>query len=489
MAHEYLINNREPRRMYHFFEEISAIPRVSGHEARIAAYIVQFAKEKGFACYEDDIHNVLVTKPASRGCEHMPSILLEGHMDIYAAKTEDSTHDFDQDPIHLVVDGDILKADRTTLGADNGCAVALMLELLADDTLVHPQLECLFTVQEEVGLVGAKHFDVNRIKSRTAIGLDAGSDGVFRKGTSTKYEMTSSFATKREKTTGSVFRLTVKGLKGGDQGAGVPKERICAVKMTARTLHMLSKAMDIRLISIDKIGKSIPEDCTSYFSLVNGSQMRMQEILREQQALIRAEYAESDPGISIAAGPATAQLDMLSKTCSDNLITALYLLPYGSRNRSLARLDESMCSVITKKIYTDAAAVGLFTVVSAEKRIHGDALSEEMQTFIERFGFNIEKLVVAPGWDADEHSRIRDVMANAYFQLFGVQPKINISHGGNDCVVFKHKIPELDVVTTAATYVDFHTPREHLYMETFDKLYALIVRTLKDFCQTAEIPE
>ena len=197
-------------------------------------------------------------------------------------------------------------------------------KILTDTTLVHPPVECLFTVQEEIGLVGARYFDASLLKSRRVIGLDAGSEGVFRKGTSNKIEMTALFAVNREPVKGTVYRLLVDGLKGGDQGAGIPLERICAIKMTARVLHHLNKEMDVRIISLDKIGKSIPESCLSYIALVDGSEKKMFEIIKQQQDLIRREYRESDPGICIQASQVKKEGEMLTRPDSRSLTEAIY---------------------------------------------------------------------------------------------------------------------------------------------------------------------
>ena len=479
MEKKYLITDREPLALYHYFEDLSAIPRVSCHEAAAAAYVVSIAKTHGLWYYEDEIHNVLVRKPGSRGCEELPPVLLEGHLDMVGEKTADSTHNFDTDPLELIVEGNILCANNTTLGADNGCAVAMMLKILTDDALVHPPVECLFTVQEETGLIGAKYFDASRLQSRRVIGLDAGSEGVFRMGTSTKLEMTSLYPARREPLAGTVYRLTVAGLRGGDQGAGIPLERICAIKMTARVLHHLNKELDVRIISVDKVGKSIPEDCLSYVALAEGSADRLQQILQEQQALIRKEYAESDPDITITAAEEKKDLPMLVKEDNMQLIRALYLMPYGAQNRSLSRVDEVSCSVILKKIYTQEDGIRIFSVVSTEQMEQGEAVNEKLKTFLSCFGFRLEDLHLNKGWDWSPDSPIRDTMVQAYEELFGRKPKVNISHGGNDCVVLKEKIPELDMVTTAATYVDFHTPKERLYMDTFEKVMALLERTLQ----------
>ncbi|MDO4267772.1 MAG: beta-Ala-His dipeptidase [Eubacteriales bacterium] len=480
MAREYVLTDRQPQLLYRYFEDISAIPRVSGNEEAAASYVKEIAGKHGLWCHEDELHNVLVRKPGSPGFENLPSVLLEGHLDIVGAKRPESDHDFAKDPIRLIAEGNILHADGTTLGADNGCAVAIMLKILTDKSLIHPPLECLFTVQEEVGLVGAKYFDASLIQSRRAIGLDAGAEGVFRKGTSTKYEMTACLPVRREPVSGKAYCLEVSGLRGGDQGAGIPREQICAIKMTARVLHHLNKELDVRLSSVHKTGKSIPSDCASHIVLVAGEERRMMEILEEQQRQIREEYAQSDPGICICARPEPDMPDMLLKEDSKRLVNALYLMPYGARNRSLSRLDEVSCSVITKKIYTDQEGICIFTVISAEERCQGEALDEEMKTFVQTFGFHIRDTNVNRGWEWERVSPIRDIMVKTYEELFHRMPKVNISHGGNDCVVLKEKIPDLDVITTAATYVDYHTPKEWLDMDSFERVLELVEGVLKN---------
>ena len=489
MSNDYLIKDREPQALYHFFEDISRIPRITFHEKEISQYLVEFAESRGLWCYRDQMYNVLIKKKGSAGCENLPPVLLEGHVDMVAAKAGDSDHNFETDPIELIVEGNILRANKTTLGADNGCAVAMMLTLLDKEDLVHPPLECLFTVQEETGLDGAKAFDMSKIDSRRMIGLDAGSEGVFRMGTTTKIQMTAALKTEREETKGKTYELLVDGLRGGDQGANVPKERISAIKMTFRALHYLNQDMDVRVISTEKLGKGIPEDCRTRICLADGEEARMNEILERQQQCIRREYAESDPDIRIRAVPVQDGQKMMTKECSDNLINSIYLMPYGARNRKPCKLDEVRCSVIMKKIYTDPDAVRIFSVISTEEMIHGDVLDEEMRTFVRTLGWEVESVELDKGWDWEAKSPIRDTMVKSYVELYGKEPVVNISHGGNDCVVFKHKIPEMDMVTTAATYEDYHTPNEHLYLDSFERVYYLLERVLFNLSEEHAEPD
>ena len=478
MTDRYLITDREPQALYQFFEDISRIPRVTGNEKEVSGYIVEFAKKRGLWYYQDHMYNVLVRKDASKGFEALPPILLEGHLDMVGAKEEWSSHDFNKDPIELVAEGNILRANGTTLGADNGCAVAVMLTLLNHDGLVHPPLECLFTTQEETGMDGMKGFDINQIRSRRVIGLDAGEEGVFRMGTTTKIEMTSALPVNRETISGNTYEIVVDGLRGESQGESIPKERICAIKMTFRVLHFLNKEMDARVVSAERLGSGIAESCRAVISLESGDECRMREILNQQQDLIRREYRECDPDIRIRAFSVTPQTNlMLTKECSDNLIHSIYLVPYGARNRKPFHHEVS-CSVAVKKIYTQDDAIRIYSVISSEEKEQGDALKEEMRTYLILRDWKVEQEEFDYGWDWEEHSPIRDVMVRTYCELFGTEPVVNISHGGNDCVILKQRIPDMDVVTTAATYRDCHTPNEHLYMDSFEKVYALLERTL-----------
>lgn len=479
MAETYLITDREPQALYHFFEDISKIPRVTFNEKAVSQYLVDFANKRKLWCYQDAVFNVLIKKGGSKGCEDLPPVLLEGHVDMVAAKREWSNHNFDTDPIELVVEGNILRANGTTLGADNGCAVAIMLMLLDSEDLVHPPLECLFTTQEETNLDGMRAFDLTQIKARRVIGLDAGEEGVFRTGTTTKTEITAALLTEREELRGNIFEVTVDGLRGGTQGENIPKERICAIKMTARVLHFLNKEMDVRVVHIEKIGTGVAENCRTMVSLVAGEKKRMMEILGEQQELIRREYRESDPDIRICAMPLPQKKEnMLKKECSDNLINSIYMIPHGARNRKPSRLSQVSCSVAIRKIYTEEDGIRIFSVISAEEMVLGNALSEELRTFLAINGWKVEQINLDHGWDSSEDSPIRESMRKTYVELFGKEPIMNISHGGNDCVVLKHRIPEMDVVTTAATYKDCHTPNEHLYMDSFEKVYYLLEKTL-----------
>lgn len=474
-------SGREPQKLYQFLYEIFSIPRPSGHEEKIADYVIAFARDRGLEYITDALHNVLVRKKGSPGMEQIPPVLLEGHMDIVPIKAPGAKHDFLKDPVDLVVENGWVRANRTTLGADNGCAVAIMLTVLDDSRLQCPPLECLFTVQEETGLHGIEKFDLTQIKARRVIGLDAGAEGVFRKGVSTKYKNQFSLPVERELFEGTVYEIVVSGLRGGHASVAIPQDRACAIKLMGRILYKLQQELVLRIQKVDKrINRGVAEDCIATIVVSNLEEKELYERLRKEEAALRDEYCESDPDITIALkNYGNASVHALTEASGCCLSRALYLMPFGAIRRVVGRWDEPRCYATTKYVATEDRQIMIDTLVSTDKRINGVALQNELIAFFKVFGAEIILDELEFGWDPEEHSPIREIMRKTYLELFGNEPIINVSHGGNDCVVIKERVPEFDVVTTAATYLDYHTPNERLDMSSFEKVYHLIYKTLE----------
>ena len=475
---------REPKRLYDFLFDIFSIPRPSFHEEKMAEYVISFAKSNGLNYYTDDMHNVLVYKNGSKGMENLPPIMLEGHMDIVPVKTSESEHDFLKDPVELIIDGEWVKAKNTTLGADNGCAIAIMLAILEDNTLVHPPLECLFTVQEEVGMYGVKAFDISKIHSRRIIGLDAGEEGVFRKGVSSKYKNRFEVPINRQEINKQVYELKVKGLKGGSPSVGFCFDRACAIKIMGVLLHKLVSDFDAQINYVDKSeNRGIAEDCYAQISISANDEKRIYSFLQDECETIRSIYAESEPDIMFELMPCKeSKFSAMTKESSRVISNTLFLMPTGAPRRVLGRENEQRAFMYTRYVKTTESSIIFDTVISSDKRAYGLVLQDEMNTFYSLFGGRNIDNKFEFGWDPEENSEVREKMLQSYIQLFSKEPVINVSHGCNDCVVIKERIPDFDVVTTAATYLDYHTVNERLDMKSFEKVYALICKTLENLC-------
>ena len=262
---EYVIQGRSPRKLYDFFEQISAIPRGSRNEKEISEYLLAFAAERGLRVWRDDIYNVIIWKDGQNGGECQKPVLLECHTDIVCAKTPDSTHDFLHDPIRLIQEGNILHADRTTLGADNGCGVATILYILDSKDFPHPPLECYFASQEEIGLIGASNIDVSKFKARRAIGLDAGTDGVLCEGASSKYTYELCHAAQWEENHNQSWKLTVSGLMGGHAALWMPMDRQNAARLAGMALNTIRMHTDLRLCRMEGSDKGIMQQFQANF--------------------------------------------------------------------------------------------------------------------------------------------------------------------------------------------------------------------------------
>ena len=244
---DYKITGYEPAQLFHFFEEVSAIPRGSGNEKGISDFLVAFAKERGLDVYQDEVYNVIIRKPASAGAENAPTVMLQGHIDMVCDKLGSVEHDFTTDGIDLVVKDGVLTANGTTLGADNGIAVALMLTVLDDDSIVHPALECVFTTDEETGLVGAETLDKSQISARTMINLDSEEEGVATVSCAGGVVVTYTCPIVREHKTGSTLTLDISGLLGGHSGSDINLERGNGNLIMARIIDRLTSPPSLAL--------------------------------------------------------------------------------------------------------------------------------------------------------------------------------------------------------------------------------------------------
>ena len=485
----YPFAGRSPEKLYRFLYDIFSTPRPSRHEEKMAEYVIDFAKERGLEYITDEMHNVLVRKPASPGMEDVPPVLVEGHMDMVTIKAPDSDHDFMKDPIDLQVEGNWVHGNRTTLGADNGCAVAIMLGILDDEEMIHPEIECIFTVQEELGCYGIQGFDMSLFHSRRVIGLDAGSEGVFRKGVSSKYINQYAIPVTREAAEGELWEICVYGLKGGHASVAFQVDRACAIKLAGRLAYKILEAFpEARLEQISKtVNRGVAEDCLLRILLPAKDAGALDQLLKEEEASMRSEYEESEPDLAIRAQKLPEkEARVMDEASGKRIANAIYLMPYGSFRRVIERGEEPRFYLTTRYITTEEDKVLVDNLISTDKRVNGIEYQKQIHAFFRLFGAEITKDEFSFGWDPEEDSRIRETMRQTYVELFGKEPVINVSHGGNDCVYIKERIPEFDVVTTAATYPDYHTINERLDMDSFEKVFLLVKTTISNLCREKE---
>lgn len=476
-----VIRGREPTALFRYFEEISAIPRGSYHEEKIADYLVGFARERGLECYRDKENNVLIKAPASADRTGSAPLMLQGHTDMVCEKNRDVEHDFLTDPIELWVDGNFLRAKGTTLGADDGIAVAIMLALLDGAVASHPAYECLFTTAEEVGLDGAEAFDYSRISARRMINLDnedldvvtIGCAGGVRTDLETDYP--------EEPFTGEAIRVQVSGLIGGHSGSDINSGRANANRIMGRLLAGLFRAVDARVASVCGGSKdnAIPRECEAVLAVPDADQA--QSLLAEYAQAIGGELSPEDRDFCVTVEDCDAPAGMMSRADSDRLATVLACSSIGvlAMSRMVPGLVEYSRNLAVVRVGENRAAITFSSRSSRESQL--DATERELELLAGTLGFSVSHRGRYPGWTCTEHSDLREAYLAVYREMMGKDAIVNVIHAGLECGIIYSAMPDTDIISIGPTMRDIHSPNEALDLdatETFWKILARLIETI-----------
>lgn len=484
---EYKIAGHKPEKLFHFFEDIAAIPRESRDEKAISDFLVAFAKERGLWVYQDDVYNVIIKKPASAGAEGAPAVMMQGHIDMVCDKLAGVEHDFKTQGIDLVVKDGVLSANGTTLGADNGVAVALMLTILDDDSLVHPALECVFTTDEETGLVGAETLDKSQIDARIMINLDSEEEGVATVSCAGGVVATYTRPVTREHKAGSTLTLEISGLLGGHSGADIHLERGNGNLLMARMVERLMAAGDPALVTFNGGTKdnAINRECKAVLVYPDHAAAEAGAAIAASIVEdIKVELEVFDPGFACAiAVEDGVEVDAMSKDDALALVRALRLAPNGVMRRNVAA-DGSVevSSNIGVVAVTDDQIKILLSPRSSIKSLQDD-VKDRIATLAEVLGFDVIFEYEYPGWSYVEHSPVREVFQESYRELFGTELRIESIHAGLECGLFADALPGLDAIAVGPQLYDVHTPDEHMELASFERFYVLLVDALRRLAQ------
>ena len=461
-----------------YFYEISAIPRPSYHEDKIADYLVAFAHSHGLEALRDDAHNVLIRKAASADKVDSPAVLLQGHTDMVCEKNGDCNHDFSKEGIRILQDGDLLYADGTTLGADNGYAVATMLAILADNTLSHPSLECLFTSAEEVGLDGMRAVDPDWIHSRLMINLDScdemSATAACAGGVRTNFDRT----TVAVPYTGKAVRVFVTGLCGGHSGEDIDRCRANALKIAARLYSSLS-GLDTHLISVHGGNKdnAIPRECELIIACANPQDII--DKVQAQSAVIAAELCRDDAAFRVDTSVLEFAGSRMSDADENAVISLLRILPCGplAMSADLPGLVETSSN--TAVIEADAQNAHVVTSSRSSVESKLDDVCDIMEHCGAVCGFTVTHKSRYPGWKFRADSAIQSIYKESSKACFGEEGKIIGIHAGLECGLLSEKIPEMDMLSIGPNMFDIHTPKERLSISSAARVCDLVLDMLK----------
>ncbi|MBS4028746.1 MAG: aminoacyl-histidine dipeptidase [Ignavibacteriales bacterium] len=491
------LQNLQPQLVWKYFSEIAQVPRPSKHEERISQYILDTAKKLGLKAKQDKFMNVVVHKPATKGKENVKSICLQGHLDMVCEKNADKVHDFMKDPIELVVKGNVLMANGTTLGADNGIAVATMLAIAEDKSLEHGALELLFTIDEETGLTGAANLQKGFVQSKTMMNLDSEEEGALYVGCSGGKDTTGTWKIIWEKVPNTFvgFSLEVKGLKGGHSGLEIDKGRGNAVKIINRVLIKLS-ALGSRLSAIKGGDKrnAIPRECSATILVPKKSVSDVQKIVSEMNTTIKAELSTVEPDLQISVSeipPSKGKsktrlvekkekLKALKKVAQRKLLQTISALPHGVMKMSadipgLVETSTNVASIVTME-------KEILIATSQRSSVASEILEivETVENIFLLGGASVKHSDGYPGWKPDMNSAILKTAKETYKQLYKKEPAVKAIHAGLECGIIGERFPGMDMVSFGPTMEGVHSPDEKLYIDTVDKFWKFLLAILKN---------
>lgn len=478
------IDGLSPERVWKYFAEITKIPRGSKNEAAISRYVMDTAKKLGLRAKADKLGTVVVKKPASPGKEQVKMICLQGHLDMVCEKNKDKVHDFLKDPIELVRSGNVLMANGTTLGADNGIAVATNLAIMEDTSLVHGPLEFLFTIDEETGLTGASNLQPDFLESRTLINLDSEEEGALYVGCSGGRDTHGTWKLLLEAAPKNLVPHLVKvgGLKGGHSGLEIDKGRGNAVKIINRVLLELVD-LGVRIASIDGGNKhnAIPREAEAFIYLPKKAWETALAIVAELDATIKAEFATADPDLFIRLERVTGgkKRQVMKKSIQKKILQTVAALPHGVTKMSpdIPGLVETSTNVAVIK--TEKRGV---TVVTSQRSSLASEINEIAQMIAAIFelgGARLKQGDGYPGWKPDLASPILKTAKAAYVSLFGKEPAVKAIHAGLECGIIGERCPGMDMVSIGPTLEGVHSPNEKIYVDSVEKYWKFLLAVLQ----------
>lgn len=476
-----VLGELEPKNVFRYFEEICGIPHPSYKEKKISDYLVAFAKEHHLEYEQDALYNVIMIKEATPGYEDVEPIILQGHMDMVCEKKPDCAKNMEEEGLDLAVDNDYVYAKGTTLGGDDGIAVAYALAILDDDTLQHPRLEFVCTVCEEVGMEGASGIDVSRLKGKKLLNIDSEEEGYMLAscagGCSAKITLPVSF----EKAQGLIMELSVTGLTGGHSGTEIDKERGNANVVMSRILRDIGRIADLRLVSFDggKKDNAIPRECRVKILVSSQQAKKVRTQLKSLAGRIKDELSVSDPNLQIEiAEEHEGEVSCLGSADSQNVIGLLQSLPNG-----IMRMSRDIPGLVETSLNLGIVSLGdtlvlCYAVRSSVGSAKEDLLSR-LSCVAESRGASVEFSGNYPAWEYRKDSTLREDMIRIYEKMFGVKPVIQAIHAGLECGIFAGKIEGLDCVSMGPDILDIHTSEERLSISSTKRMYEYLLEVLR----------
>ena len=476
-----VLSHLEPQNLFSYFETICGIPHGSGNTGGIVDYCVRFAEERGLSWYRDGANNLVIRKPASPGYEQAETVILQGHTDMVCEKDPGVDFDFTKDGIRLIVEGDTLRADGTTLGGDNGIAVAMCLAILDSRDLPHPPLEVLLTADEEIGMLGAFAFDCSQLSGHKLINLDSEYEGVLMCSCAGGANAYSKLPVQRESLELTLVELEISGLTSGHSGVEIDKGRANSNVLMGRLLHGLSGKAPFRLVRLEGGSRetAIAAETTAVIG-VEGSASPLLEEAERWAAILKKEYAATEPNLSVSArAGAKASAAALSAAGTEKVLKVLLALPDSVQAMSADMPGLVQTSLNFGILRLDETELFLSNTVRSSMTTQKEWILERVAAIVSLAGGTTEFSGSYPGWSYNPRSVVKDTILRVYRELFGKEATVEAVHAGIECGLFADSIPDLDCVSIGPEMAGVHTPREHLSIASSARTYQLLCEVLK----------
>ncbi|MCM1026734.1 MAG: aminoacyl-histidine dipeptidase [Roseburia sp.] len=476
-----VLSELEPKSVFGYFEEITRIPHGSGNVDRISDYLVEFAKKQGLFYRQDELKNVILVKEATPGYEEKPAVILQGHMDMVAVKKPGCEIDLEKEGLRVAVEGDRVYAEGTSLGGDDGIAVAYALALLSSDTLKHPKLEVILTVDEEVGMDGARGIDLSGLTGHRMINLDSEEEGIFLTSCAGGARVKCRIPVAESPAEGLTYRVTVDGLLGGHSGGEIHKERGNSNCLFGRLLYRLCQRMPVRLAELQGglADNAIPRETTGLLVIRKEDSESFGALLDTVEKELQGELSGKDPGLRIRAVEEEGKTTCIS--AEDTLRTAAFLwsLPNGVQAMSadMPGLVETSLNLGILQ-YKDGTVCAEFSVRSSVESAK-KALIRKLQAVTGLAGGEAEVSGDYPGWRFRKDSPLREKMVALYEEMYGEKPRVEAIHAGLECGILGSKIEDLDCVSMGPDMRDIHTTEETLSISSVRRVWEYLVRLLE----------
>ena len=476
----------EPKAVFHYFEEICGIPHESSDTQAISDYLVAFAKERNLYVRQDTLGNVIIKKPATSGYEDAPVVMLQGHMDMVCEKTDDKEIDFHTQGLDLVLEGNVIHADRTTLGGDDGIAVAFALAILDASNIPHPALEVVITVDEEIGMLGAAGITTEDLQASYMLNLDSEDEGQIFVSCAGGQTTKATFHFNREEAPAGYFFMeaSLKGLNGGHSGDDINKKRANAIKVLARFLFLENEKLngELRLVSFNsgKMHNAIPRDGKIVFAVKNEAKEQVRADWNIFASEVEDEFHVTEQSMLFNMGSADAA-PVIEKAVADKFIMALQAVDNGPlttcQDEALAEMVETSSNVAS--VITDENNIHIVASQRSNVMSNLDNMTNTVKAAFLLAGAEVNVGGKYPAWKMRANSKLTDITVKSYEKLFGKEPLVKGIHAGLECGLFSERYPDLDMVSFGPTLRNVHTPEEALLIPTVEMVWDHLLDILR----------